>query len=306
MIEYGEFDVSIDRDQYIGGSDIPAILGISKFKTRWQCLLEKAGLEEHKSVSTRYTNYGHDIEPIIREHINLTYGTEFIPCRVINGDLRLHTDGFNGECVLEIKSTSDVHATVDGYKTYLVQLIKYMEQCEVTKGILAVYNRPETMSLELDAERLQVFEIRLEDHKLLLNHVNRELDRFRGDLERLKANPLLSEQDFLPSGSLVALADKVATFENQLAQMKEIEAQLKEAKKALYNEMLKRNIKHWTTPNGTKVTMVAEVPASTKTVTEFDAESFKAENPAMYDMYLRQKEVKKNGRAGYALVTIPR
>ena len=95
-------------------------------------------------------------------------------------------------------------------------------------------------------------------------------------------------------------------FEKQLAQLKDIEVQLKDAKKALYNEMLKRNIKHWTTPNGTKVTAVAEVPASSKMVTEFDVESFKTENPAMYDMYLRQKEVKKNGRAGYALVTIPR
>ena len=103
MIEYGEFDVSIDRDKYIGGSDIPAILGISKFKTRWQVMLEKAGLEEYKSTSNRYTRYGHDIEPTIREHINLTYNTNFVPSRVINGDLRCHTDGFNGERVLEVR-----------------------------------------------------------------------------------------------------------------------------------------------------------------------------------------------------------
>ena len=243
---------------------------------------------------------------MIREHINLTYNTNFAPSRVTKGDLRLHTDGFNGKCVLEIKSTSDVHATVDGYKTYLVQLVKYMEQHEGNKGILAVYNRPENMSLVFDPERLQVFEIRLDEHRNLLNHVNKEIDRFRNDLERLKENPLLSEQDFLPSGSLVALADKVAVFESQLAQLKEIEAQCKEAKKALYNEMLKRNVKHWTMPNGTKITRVDEVPASTKTVTEFDTEAFKTENPAMYDMYLRQKEKKSNGRAGYALVTIPK
>ena len=33
LCEYGEFDVSIDRDKYIGGSDLPVICGISKFKT---------------------------------------------------------------------------------------------------------------------------------------------------------------------------------------------------------------------------------------------------------------------------------
>ena len=306
MIEYGEFDVSIDRDKYIGGSDIPVILGISKFKSRWQLLLEKSGLEEYTGASNRYTEYGHDIEPIIREHINLTYNTKFEPSRVINGDLRLHTDGFNGVCVLEIKSTSDVHATVDGYKTYLVQLVKYMEEHNVANGILAVYNRPENMSLVFDATRLQVFEIRLDEHRHLLNHVNKELDKFRADLERLKENPLLSEQDFLPSGSLVALADKVATFESQLAQLKEIEAQCKEAKKALYSEMLKRGVKHWTMPNGTKITMVAEVPPSVKMVTEFDTDAFKTENPAMFDRYLRQKEKKSNGKSGYVLITVPK
>ena len=35
-------DVTKDRDKYIGGSDIAAILNISKFKTRWQLLKEKA------------------------------------------------------------------------------------------------------------------------------------------------------------------------------------------------------------------------------------------------------------------------
>ena len=304
LCEYGEFDVSQDRDKYIGGSDIPAILGISKFTTRWQLLLQKAGLEERTFTGNRFTEYGHIIEPQIREHINLTYNTEFIPNRVIHGDLRLHTDGFNGECVLEIKSTSDIHSTVDGYKSYLVQLIKYMEENEVENGILAVYDRPEDMSTTFDAKRLQVFEIRLEEHRKLLEYVNREIDKFRVDLERLKENPLLSEQDFLPAGNLVVLADKVAKFENQLAQLKEIENQCKEAKKQLYNEMLNRNVKSWTMPNGTKLTRVDEVPAGTKKVTEFDTEAFKAENPAIYQRYIREVEKKTNGKAGYVRITV--
>lgn len=301
---YGEFDVSEDRDKYIGGSDIPSILGISKFKTRWQLLLEKAGLEESSFSGNRFTEYGHIIEPQIRDHINLTYNTTFIPNRVINGDLRLHTDGFNGETVLEIKSTSDIHAAVDGYKVYLVQLVKYMEQNEVKKGILAVYHRPEDMNPIFDAQRLQVFEIRLEDYQELLSYVNRELDKFRLDLERLKENPLLSEQDFLPAGNLVVLADKVAKFENQLAAMKEIENQLKEAKKQLYNEMLKRDVKSWTMPNGTKLTRVDEVPASTKRVTEFDAEGLMRDKPELYHSYCRVVEKKTNGKAGYVRITV--
>lgn len=304
MCEYGEFDVSQDRDKYIGGSDIPAILGLSKFKTRWQLLLEKAGLEERTCSGNKFTEYGHIIEPQIRDFINLTYNTNFVPNRVINGDLRCHSDGFNGECVLEIKSTSDIHSTVDGYKVYLVQLVKYMEQNEVTKGILAVYDRPEDMNPVFDGKRLQVFEILMDDHRYLLAHVNREIDKFRVDLERLKENPLLSEQDFLPAGSLTTLADKVAKFENQLSQMKEIENQLKEAKKALYSEMVKRNVKSWSMPNGTKITRVDEVPASTKTVIEFDVERFKAEHPAAYHQFSKAVEKNVSGKAGYVRITV--
>ena len=281
-VEYGEFDVSQDRDKYIGGSDLPIICGISKFKTRWQLLLEKAGLAENTFEGNPYTRYGHYIEPFIRDHINLIYNTQFVPNRVINGDIRCHSDGFNGECVLEIKSTSDIFSSVDGYKVYLIQLVKYMEQNEVKKGILAVYDRPGDMSQEFDPKRLQVFEILLDDYK-----------------------NLLSEQDFLPAGNMVALADKVAKLENQLAALKEVENQCKEAKKALYNEMLNRKVKSWTMPNGTKLTMVMETPAGTKTVTEFDTEAFKAECPGIYQKYLKTVEKKTNGKAGYVRITVP-
>ena len=306
LCEYGEFDVSQDRDKYIGGSDLPVICGISKFKTRWQLLLEKAGLAEDTFGGNPYTRYGHYIEPFIRDHINLVYNTNFIPNRVINGDLRCHTDGFNGECVLEIKSTSEIYSTVDSYKVYLVQLVKYMEQNEVDKGILAVYERPEDLNREFDAQRLQVFEVRLEDYRQLLEYVNREIDKFRADRDRLKENPLLCEQDFLPAGNLVTLADKVAKFESQLAALKEIEIQCKEAKKQLYNEMLKRGVKSWSMPNGTKITMVAETPGSTKMVTEFDSEAFKEENPGLYSKYLKKVEKKTNGKAGYVRISLAR
>lgn len=303
-VEYGEFDVSEERWRFIGGSDIPVICGISKFKTRWNLLLEKARLKEDDFQGNPYTRYGHYIEPFIREYINLVYNTNFIPNRVINGDLRCHTDGFNGECVLEIKSTSDIYSSVDGYKVYLVQLVKYMEQNEVEKGILAVYERPEDLNREFDAHRLQIFEIRLEDHRQLLDYVNREIDKFRSDLERLKDNPLLTEQDFIPaSPGLITLTNKVVAFEKQLLALKDIEQQCKEAKRQLYYEMLKHNKKSIELPNGTKLSRVDEVPAKTKTVTEFDSEAFKAENPSLFQKYLRKTEKSTNCRSGYVRIT---
>ena len=304
-VEYGEFDVSQDRDKYIGGSDIPAILGISKFTTRWQLLLQKAGLEERSFTGNRYTEYGHYIEPLIREHINRVYNTNFQPNRVINGAIRYHSDGFNGVCVLEVKSTSEIYSSVDGYKVYLVQLLKGMEENHVEKGLLAVYERPEDLSRVFEPKRLQVFEIRLEDYKGLLDYINREIDKFLADLERLKENPLLSEQDFLPvNPGMVTLTNKILAFEKQLVALKEIENQCKEAKKQLYNEMLKHGVPSWTLPNGTKITKVDEVPGKTKTVTEFDSEAFKAENPSLYQKYLKKVNKTSNGRAGYVRITV--
>ena len=304
-IEYGEFDVSEDRQNFIGGSDIPVIMGLSTFKRRWDLLLEKAGLKEDTFNGNIFTEYGHIMEPKIREYVNQSEEVPFVPNRVIDGDIRCHTDGFNGECVLEIKTTSHVYASADAYKIYLCQLLKYMEENGVQKGKLAVYHRPEDLSKEFDPDRLQVFDISAKSYAELLMAVNREIDLFRVDLARLKENPLLSEQDFLrASGSLIKLSEKVVAFEKQIASMKEIENQLKEAKKALYSEMLKHNVKSWATPNGTKITRVDEVPGSTKMVKEFDAESFKRENPALYGMYLHDVEKKTNGRAGYVRITV--
>ena len=201
-------------------------------------------------------------------------------------------------------STSEIYLHVDNYKVYLVQLIKYMEQNEVERGILAVYERPEDLSREFDAQRLQVFEIRLEDYRKLLDYVNREIDKFRSDLARLKDNPLLTEQDFIPaSPGLITLTNKIVAFEKQLMEMKDIEQQLKEAKKQLYVEMLKHDVKSLGLPNGTKLSRVDEVPAKTKTVTEFDSERLKAENPVLFNQYLKKVEKTSNGRTGYVRIT---
>ena len=302
--QYGEFDVSEDRDKYIGGSDIPVICGISPFKTRWQLLLEKAGLEQSSFSGNKYTEYGHIIEPKIRKFINEMHITNFEPTRLIHNDLRLHTDGFNGSCVLEVKSTSKLHNKVEDYKIYLVQLLKYMEEHEVENGILAVYERPEDMSPEFDEKRLHLYYISLSDYELLLAHVNRELDKFRVDLERLKENPLLSEQDFLPqSTELVTLANKVAQFESQLAAMKELEEKCKQAKKELYEQMVKHDVKSWTMPNGTKLTRADEVPSSTKEVTELDEDAFKNAYPLIHAHYCVTKVKKVNGKSGYVRIS---
>ena len=300
-----EYDVTIDRDKYIGGSDIPVIMGISPFKTRWELLQEKAGLKEDDFNGNQYTEYGKIMEPKIRAYINAERATNFEPNQVINGDIRCNTDGFNGSCVLEIKTTSKTHDTVGEYKIYLVQLLKYMQENGVVKGLLAVYARPDDFNTELDADRLTPFDIDIEEYKPLLDEINAEIDRFRADLERLRNNPLLAEQDFQPN-ELVAISKKVVEIERRMAEYKALETEQKKVKQALFEAMTKHGVKTWETPSGIKITRVDAVEATTKIVTEFDEETFKAENPALHGMYLHDVEKKTAGKSGYVKVTLPK
>ena len=96
------YDVTIDRDKYIGGSDIACIMGISPFKTRYQLLLEKACLATNDFNGNEYTEYGNVMEDKIRTYVNEKLGTNFIPERKIEGSIRYHADGvdFDKEMVI--------------------------------------------------------------------------------------------------------------------------------------------------------------------------------------------------------------
>lgn len=299
-----EYDVTIDRDKYIGGSDIPVIMGLSPFKTRWQLLQEKAEIVENTFTGNLATRYGQMIEPKIRDYINRTYKRNFEPNRVIVGDFRAHTDGFDAkeEEVLEIKSTSRVHSYLIEYKIYLVQLLKYMQVNKVEYGILAVYHRPEDYSTEFDENRLQIFNVSLSEFIPLLNEINVEIDRFVADLKRLRENPNLTEQDFLPP-ALVTLSNRVMAIEETLSHYKAFEAECKVLKKSLLDAMTEYNIKGWEMPNGTKIARVDGTERTTTTEMVFDLEAFKEENPALYGMYLKEQTKTTPARAGYIKIT---
>lgn len=299
-----EYDVTIDRDKYIGGSDIPVIMGLSSFNTRWGLLQEKAGLKENTFLGNKFTEYGKILEPQIRSHINKRLKNKFIPNQIINGDIRCNTDGFNGNCVLEIKTTSHIYNTVDEYKAYLVQLLLYMQENGVKKGKLAVYERPDDFNPEFNADLLKTYDVDAKEYTSLLNEVNTEIERFRADLERLRNNPLLCEQDFLPNeNELVAISNKVVQLETRIAELKALETEQKKVKQALFEAMTKYDVKSWETPNGIKITRVDAIEGTIKVVTEFDVETFKKENPALHDMYLHDVEKKTAGRGGYIKIT---
>ena len=302
------YDVTIDRDKYIGGSDIPAIMNISPFKLRYALLCEKAGIVQDEFKGNAYTEYGNILEPQIRSYINGIYIEDFKPSQTINGVYRANTDGLNsnGDTVLEIKTTSQIHYDVNDYKNYLVQLLFYMQINNARRGILAVYERPSDFNPDFERNRLQVFEIFKEDYKDLISEIFAECEKFLSDLERLKENPLLTEQDFLESTELITLSNRVVALENEMAQFKALETQYKEMKQALYEAMLKADVKTWTMPNGTRITRVDGTPATAKVVEEFDLDSFSDDFPDIYQNYTKEVIKQIPGRSGYAKITFPK
>lgn len=293
-------DVTKDRDKFIGGSDIAAVLNISKFKTRWQLLQEKAGIAESDFKGNAYTEYGNILEPQIRDYINQIWSTDFVEGKIINGYMRYHADGvdYDKGMVLEIKTTSTIHEKVEDYNYYLCQLLTGMEMFGYVDGILAVYGRPEDFNEEFDADRLTVYSIKRKDYEAHIEYIKEEVERFRSDWLRLLDNPFLSEEELQPT-ELVEVADKVLALESQIEIYKQIEAEYKAAKAELKAGMEKYRIKRWTTPSGTKITLVPDGEPTEKW--EIDTDELAKNEPEIYRKYL--KKVTKKGKAGYVRIT---
>ena len=292
-----------DRNLYIGGSDTPIILGISPFKSRWRLLQEKAGIVENDFEGNEYTRYGEIMEPKIRDHINKYLGYHFEPACKIVKDLRGNTDGWEKDkkMILEIKTTSKIYETVQSYTGYIVQMLFYMAMYGAENAILAVYERPEDFDEEFDPDRLHIYDVRFKEYNALWAKLIEELDKFRADLAKLRENPFITEEEFQPK-EVIEVANRVLILENSIAQMKETEKKLKEAKAELKRLMEQNGIKKWTTPNGTQITLVPD--GEDTVVSEFNMKRFAAEQPALYGSYLEDRL--KTGRAGYVRVTQPK
>ena len=294
--------VNEDRNKYVGGSDIPIIMGISPFKTRYDLLLEKAELKENNFDGNEYTEYGNVMEEKIRNYVNEYLERNFEEGQhFIGEDIRCHTDGEDDKAVIEIKTTSQVHEFVNEYKHYLVQLLFYMVNTQKEQGFLCVYDRPKDFNEEFDKDRLQIFEIQASDYTDLVKDIFDAVDLFRIDLQRLKDNPMLSEEDLLPvdisdiSAKLAIIEDKLKEYDNLVAEQKILKSKLKKA-------MEEHGIKKWTTNDGTQITLVPD--GEDKIVQKFNAEALKEENPDMYNAYL--EDVIQKGKAGYVKITYPK
>lgn len=292
---------------------------LSPFKSRFDLLLEKAGYKKDDFEGNVFTEYGNKMESKIRDYINLTHQCDYsegkhisdFPAYIVsqvnpNGMMvRCHTDGENDVSILEIKTTSFVSDNIDDYELYLVQLLFYMLMTGKDYGMLAVYKRPDDMSEDFDVNNLQLFNITMDNHTELVNNIVNAVIRFLYDLQKVKSNPFITEEELLPA-DVTEIASRIIAFEQQISRMKELEKKIKSEKERLKTAMETAGVPKWETPNGYKITLVRDADDKIVETEFFNAEKFMQEHPKMVNKYMETKKEIKKGKKGYVLITPPK
>lgn len=116
----------------------------------------------------------------------------------------------------------------------------------------------------------------------------------------MPTNELTVEQNT----QLTTLAQRVAAIEYRLENYKKLQEEEKQLKAALYRAMQENGIKKWEMPDGTKITLVDETPATEREVEVFDEKLFREEKPDIYYLYTRKEIKRDNGRKGYVRITL--
>ena len=306
-------NVTENRNKYLGGSDLPALFNVSPFKDCFTLAREKAGVIPAVFKGNEYTRYGQLLEPQIRDYINSIYELKFKENTNINEDLRLRSncDGLDKEAglLLEIKTNAGDKTTYEDVYDYILQMQMYMFQFNVEKGYLVQYKRPENFwsglnyetqhtddyfNQEFDPERISVMEIKRDDK--LIQQILSKAEKFWSDVERLKENPNMTEEEFYFNDKLVEYnntINKLSVLEKELARLKDIEKETKTQREILYELMHNVGVKTIVTNN----LMITKINPTTSE--KIDSKKLKEELPEIAKKYNKITNVK-----GYVKITV--
>lgn len=311
--------VTVNRNKYVGGSDLPNILGLNEVKygeSLFQFAKKKMGIIPNDFQGNPYTKYGQLIEPIIRDHMNATNGTNYIEDS-LSDEVRLlrgNTDGIDRDTdsipMIEIKSFGK-ELDVDYYQ-YQCQF--YMEMYDQPAIALVGYPRPEGFytGIDYDLENDDHFFDLSFDPKNLVMHVierdpalwermYRRITAFQLACIELKKNPdmTLDEWNTLFYGAeMVKRQQAVIALENQMIEFKAIEKKHKEAKQKLLDQFVEHGVKTLDTGK-VRITHVLSAD-SVKTV--LDEAGLKKKHPKIYQEFFSKKKTTKG--KSYLLVNV--
>lgn len=151
-------DVTKDRNSFLGGSDVSCIIGLNKYKSKYDLWLEKTGQIEREKIDNEAIRMGNRLESVLFELFKNTHLTEY---ETIIDDTRYvhkkypflvgHIDGLlkkrvaNELGVLEIKTTTIQNKNMlENWQgkipdNYYCQILHYMNVCNLDFAIVYVY-----------------------------------------------------------------------------------------------------------------------------------------------------------------------
>jgi len=309
-------NVTIDRNKYVGGSDLPSILGLNaKYGTNiFEFAKQKAGIVPNPFKGNQFTKYGQVMEPVIRDYINSKYQCEYLEDTIVDSErgYRGNTDGIDRDAEVPILEVKTFGEELD-VEYYTAQCQFYMETFNQPKCRLVGYKRPADFytGVDYDLENEDSYfnyefdENRIEEHiierdPVLWAKIEERIKAFKKAVSELKANPNMTEDEFngiFYGKDLLVLTNLVSNLENELISYKAKDSEYKKAKEKLYELFEERGIISFDT--GTmKITKVA--PTSYDTVS-IDTKKLQDEEPNIYEKY---KVVKTTNRKGYILITV--
>lgn len=250
MFATDDKNVTENRQAFVGGSDVPIILGLSKYKSQFELAKEKTGLVPTVFEGNEYTVYGQTMEPQIRDYINAINETNFQPDTVIDKGLHIrgNCDGADKteSLLLEIKT----HGKKPTMEVYKAQMQLYMYVFNLHAGWLALYQRPDNFDAEFDPELLKIEVVHFDE--AYTNDILKAIELFWVRCEALKKNPEMAEADFYSitleeKNEIAIVASQVEQFELQMQSYKEIETQYKAMKDKLYQLMMDHKVKSFET-----------------------------------------------------------
>lgn len=287
-------NVTENRNLYVGGSDVPIILGLSKYKSQFELAKEKVGLIPVIFEGNEYTTYGQVMEPVIRDYINTLNEVKFVPDKTVDEErkIRGNCDGaeYEEQLLLEIKT----HGKTPSIKVYEAQIQTYLHVFELPAAWLALYERPENFDTTFDSDRLKIEVVHYDPEQA--ENIMKQIDIFWKRCEALKANPGMDEVEFYSIGTdnsyqIATVANQIAEFEQKMESFKALETEYKAAKERLYELMFEHQVKSFEA-GSYQITLV--LPTSS-TKEEIDVKALKANHPRIAKKFITQKTSNRKG-----------
>lgn len=280
-----------DRDQCLGSSDAPIVAGVSDYKSPLELFYQLHGeLPRYTDEETQQQRIGSRLEPVIAELAAEDLGVKIRRCAtrrhakhlfmVANLDFEI-VNNTKGPGILEIKNRSAQKPFDQLPDDITLQLVHQLAVTNRDWGIVAVlfgFGNLKTYEVQRDKE-LEEYLIELEA-RFILHVRNGEPPSAQWTSETIGILRKLYPTD---SGKTIQLEDKYREAANMFLIAK-MEIEAGETHKAKWEGMLKEAMGDASAASmeGYQVTW-----KSTKPSQKFDLDQFKAEQPELYQKYLK-------------------